>query len=636
MMLLVGGTLAWLSVRRFLGYNAGMLDLGNMYQAIASVLRGQPLVVTSANGNVSRLAGHVELIYYAFVPLVAVWRSPITLLVGQAALVAAGAIPAYRLAMRRLDSRMAANCVALIYLLYPVGMTAVLFDFHGDTLAMPLLLFAIDAADRRDWRSYALWAALAISCKMYIALPVAGIGAYLFLWGGRRRAGLISVAVALIYGAVVFLAVRELFVTPSAAGSAAKSYTSYYFGALGEVGTTAGERLLTALVIFGPALLVAWRGWRWLLVGAPLALAALVSTGPGAGYDFRYHHYAAVVPFIVIAVVDGAGRMRERGETPSPPAPLPQGVRASSRSWRGDLAFTALVVVIVAALMVDTPLNPIFWLRLPGIGLDPSVYGITSRDAVKSRFLAQYVPPDAPIAASMFLATYLADRDTLYVVRYSDDPGSQRLPAILPKVDAVVADALFDWRLLDGKTLLGGVDYEAAEIAELLRDPNFALRAARDGLLFFARGGGGLRQEIAAVAQAELPPTPADFGPIRLLGAQVTPQGGRRYLAEFEWQLSGAAPPDGRLLAISRLDGVPDARIVHLPSYVLLPADQWRAGQVIRERFEVELPAEIVPGSYAWRTGWYDPTNSEAYATDERSRLPGSADVVVAHIEVAR
>ncbi len=635
MTLLVGGMLAWLSVRRYVGYNAGMLDLGNMYQAITSVLRGQPLVVTSTNGNVSRLAGHVELIYYAFVPLVAAWRSPAALLVAQAALFAAGAVPAYRLALRRLDSRLAAHCVALIYLLYPVALTAVLFDFHGDTLAMPLLLFALDAADRRAWRTFALWAALALSCKMYMALPVAGIAAYLFLWGGRRRAGLITGVAALIYGAVAFLLLRELFRADSATGSAAGTYAKFYFGAIGEVGLTAGERLLNALVVFGPALLVAWRGWRWLLVGAPLALAALISTGPGAGYDFRYHHYAAVVPFVVMAVVDGAGRMRETSlsDADANMQRSRQHQKKPSRSWRADLIFTALVVFIFGALMADTPLNPLFWLGLPGSGRDPSAYGVTSRDPLKDAFLAEHVPAGAPVAASMFLASHIADRETLYAVRYNDDPGGRRLPAILPKVDVVVADALFDWRILDGAALLGGVDYEAHEIAILLRDPGFALRAARDGLLFFERGGPGLRQEIAAADRAELPAAPADFGPIQLLGARVTAEGGRRYLAEFEWRLSGAAPA-GQLLAVSRLDGVPDARIVHLPSYLLLPASQWRPGQIIREQFEVELPAGVVSGSYAWRTGWYEAARSEAYATDGRSRLPDSDEVEVARIEV--
>ncbi|NNJ10630.1 DUF2079 domain-containing protein [Chloroflexales bacterium ZM16-3] len=647
--LLVALMMIGLSLARYYGYNAGMLDLGVMSQAIWSGTQGKPLLQTAPDmGPRSRLAVHVELIYFALVPLYALWSSPQALLVAQGLLFVAGALPAYRLALRSTESILAARCMALIYLLYPVAQTAVLFDFHGDTLAMPLLLFALDAADRRDWRSFGLWSALALSCKMYIALPIAGIGAYLFLWGGQRRAGLITAAAGLIYGALAFLVVREIFKTPGLAGSAAGSYISHYFGAYREISSTALVRALNVAIIFGPALILARRGWRWLLVGSPLALAALLSTGPGGSYYYYYHHYAAVVPFIVMAVVDGAGRMRERSlSNDQRPTTNDQELAAdkrssfvvrrssSQRTWRGDLIFTTLIVFISSALLVNTPLSPFFWQGSPGKGFDSTAYGSTSRDRVKDAFLAEYVTPQAAVAASMFLATHIANRETLYVVRYSDDSGGERLPRILPLVDMVVADALFDWRVVSGEKVLGKIDYEAAEIKELLGDPSFALRAERDGLLLFTRGDDGLRQEITALDAAELPPMSADFGPVQLLGAQVTAMGGRRYLAEFEWQLKGA-PPTSRLVAISQFDGIPDARIVHLPSYVLLPTDQWQPGQVIRERFEIELPAEVAPGSYTWRTGWYDPAQSEAYATDQRSRLPGSVDVAITTIDVGQ
>jgi CheY-like chemotaxis protein len=81
---LLGG----LSLARYQGYNAGMLDLGNMAQAIASVARGQPLVLTYPAGNASRLAGHVELIYLLLAPLYAWWPDPRLLLEIQAALFA--------------------------------------------------------------------------------------------------------------------------------------------------------------------------------------------------------------------------------------------------------------------------------------------------------------------------------------------------------------------------------------------------------------------------------------------------------------------------------------------------------------------------------------------------------------------
>lgn len=637
---LIGG----LGLARYAGFNAGILDLGSMYQAIASVLRGQPLVLTTTGGNVSRLAGHVELIYVAFAPLVALWPDPRALLIGQTLLAATGAVPAYRLALRRLDSRLAARCAALIYLAYPVALTAALFDFHGDTLAMPLLLWAIDAFDRRDDRAAALFVALSLLCKVYVALPVAAIGAYLFLWGGRRRAGLITAGGAVAYGAVVFLVVRPLF---EAAGGEriVNNYVQHYFGEPGELVATIPERLLVALVVLGPALLLAWRGWRWLLLAAPLLLAVLISTGPGATYHYGYHHYALAVPFLVAATIDGAARLRDRAEAAQAGGLAPARLAAlhiaaptrRARSWRADLRFTTFVVVLISALLVDIPLNPTFWLSLPGVGVDSSVYGITPRDRVKAQFLAERVPADAPLAASMFLGPRLADRATLFAVRYSDDPGGERLPTILPRVDYVLTDALFDWRTVADGQLAGGVGYEANEIALLLRDPAFAITAARDGLLLFQRGAApatALQQTVEVVAEAGLPARQDTFGPVTLVGAQLEPLGGRRYRASFAWRLADDQPIDRDLVAVSRLAGVEGARIVHLPSAVLLPTSAWAPGQIVRERFELELPAELAPGRYSWLTAWYDPAHPDAYATDMRSRPAGSAEVEVATVVV--
>lgn len=616
-----------LSLLRYAGYNAGLLDLGSMYQAIASVLRGEPLMLTSPRGNVSRLAGHVELIYYVFAPLVALWPDPRGLLLGQTLLAATGAIPAYRLALRRLDSVLAARCAALIYLLYPVALTAALFDFHGDTLAMPLLLWAIDAFDRRDARAAALWVGLSLLCKVYVAVAVAALGAYLFLWGGQRRAGLITAGAAGLYGALVFLVVRPRF---EAAGGVhvANDYINHYFGAPETLLATSGERALAALVVIGPALFLAWRGWRWLLMAAPLIGAVLVSTGPGAGYHYAYHHYALAVPFIVMAAIDGAARLRAVSAA-APPGAKP-------RRWRADLVFTTVVVGLTSALLVDQPLNPAFWMGLPGQGLDSSAYGATSRDRLKDRFLAAHAPPPAaPIAASMFLAPRLADRDTLYAVRYPDDPGGARLPTLLPVVDYVLADALFDWRTVDGETILGGPAYERAEIALLLRDPAFGLAVAEDGLLRFERNASApLMQRVELAAINDLPEQTAYFGPVRLLGAELAPLEGRRYRASFAWMATEPLPSDRSLIPVSVIEGV-EGRIVHLPTYALLPTATWPMGAIIREEFDLELPADLPAGSYTWRVGWYDPAHPDAYATDERSRFMGAAPATVGAIEVS-
>ncbi|HEU5089133.1 MAG TPA: DUF2079 domain-containing protein, partial [Roseiflexaceae bacterium] len=423
--------LAVLGVLRYNGYNAGMLDLGNMAQAINSVLHGQPLVVSTGSGPISRVAGHAELVFFFLAPLYWLWPDPRVLLIAQAALFAVGGVGAYRLALRRTGERFAARCALLVYLFYPVAITGVLFDIHGDTLAMPLLMLALDALDERAWRRYAVFTMLALACKFYVAAPVALTGA-LLIWQGRRKAGAITLTLAVVYGLLAFTVVRPLFVNADAAAAARASggYIGYYFGQLGDIGATLGDRILNGLIVFVPALLLAWRGWRWLVPAAPIAAAALLSTGPGGAFDYRYHHYALVVPFVVVATIEGALAMRAKTAG-----------KRGGRTWRGDMLVTTVIVVLCAALLTNIPLNPLFWLRIPEYGLHPTSYGVTARDRMADAFLAEYVPGAVPVAASNFLAPHLANRSTLYLLRYPDEgTGPRRWPNLLGQVQVAVAD----------------------------------------------------------------------------------------------------------------------------------------------------------------------------------------------------
>lgn len=640
--LLIGGMLGWLSIARYNGFNAGMYDLGNMAQAIWSGARGEPLLYSRPEGlRASRLAGHVEIGYFLFAPLYALWPDPRMLLIAQATLFALGAIPVYRVAWRRIDAPRdgeratpyAARCLTLIYLLYPTAQTSVLFDFHADTVAAPLILFALDALDTCSWRWFALWTALALSMKFYVAALVVGIGAVLFVREGQRRAGMLTVLAGGIYGALAFFVVRPLFAAPSAGGAAeiTSNYLAYYFGALHEIAATLPDRLINAVVVFGPALLVAWRGWRWLLPGLPLAGAMLISTGPGGAFDYRYHHYALVVPFIIMATIDGAARMRHA--TPAPSGAL----RRRGRSWRGDLGFTVAVTAIFSALLVNTPLNPLFWVGVPGYGFDRSIYGVTPRDARLAAFLATRVPGDAPLAASTFVATRLVNRETVYLVRYPFEARPERLPDLLPQVQYALPDALFDWYLQLDDGYGGGLDYDREAIALLLRDPSFALVDMEDGLLLFERDADPGRALInrLSIVPDDGAPALQQFGPFDLIRANIEVIDRQRLRASFAWRVRETLSSGMQYVAVSRLEGAPGARFVHLPGYALRPAWEWQAGDVVEETFDVLVSPDTPPGQYAWRVGWYDVRHPDAALTDDRSRMDGTAEYLVTTVEVA-
>lgn len=615
---------AGLSLARYRAYNVGMFDLGNISQAIWSILRGQPLIYTGPTGNVSRLAGHVELIYWLLAPLMRLWPDPQMLLVIQAALVASAALPVYRIAVRRLPPS-SGVCFALGYLLFPTAVAAVLFDMHGDTLAMPLLLWMLDALDSGAWRRFWLFLALSLLCKFYIFVPVGVLGltllpgarpGYLALerldQTRRQRLALAVCAVAGIYGALVLLGIRPFFTTEASGDGS--DYARYYFGALLTLGPAdLLDRAVNLLAVLLPSALLWW--WaRWAVLPAfAIIVPAVISTGPGASYAWSYHHYAAAVPFIVSASIIGATQRLDRVRN----------LRLRLRESR-----TVGVLFLIASLVMhiglnDTPLGLNFWRSEPGAGLDPSGYRPTARDALKDRWLRTQVPPDAPVAASNFLAPHLFQHTTLFLTRYPDEPAPQRFAQNVAQVRLVVLDALFDFYQQTGTGYAGGVDYDAAAIRQLLQTPGWSLMSARDGLLRFeATSGGGLRQSIRAVTETAATSARANQS-IELLASSVEPlpDQPRRYRATFRWQAALDLSSGSRLVAVSRLEGVEHSRIVHLPSYVLQPTDTWQAGQVWEEQFDFDLPAEIAPGSYQLRTAWYDVRSPVAAATDARSRV---------------
>ena len=654
--LLIGGMLAVLSVRRYAGYNAGMLDLGNMSQAIWSATQGAPLEYTHEDGTFSRLAWHIEVIYFLIAPLYALLPDPRTLLILQSSLFCLGAWPAYRIAKRHFGQRKVTLVLMLCYLLYPTALTAVLADFHGDTLAMTLLLFALDAFERRAWQRYALWIALALLCKVYVAVPVMALGLVIWL-KGERRAGFLTVLGGLLWGAFAVLMIGPAFTPPGVyqAQVTPFSYLMFYFGRIYDLLLpTLFPRLMNAFVVF---IAVIWLGYYaplWLLPAYVVAIPALIGGGDVITYHYSMHHYALAVPFMFYGMVIGAERLRQLQVAATK-------LTRHGRTWWGDTLLTLGIIVILNMGLVNTPLSPRFWLREPGLGFDQWSYGRTSRDALKDRWLPANVPAAEPIAASEMLAPHLINRNTLYLLRYPyglkmlGQADSYResqwllqhpeqleylyLSDNLARVDYVVADALFDYaRFLDVERtlILYGTLYDIPGIVATMQNPDFNLRATRDGLLLFERGmpaAHALSQEVEVFSPESAPAIKAHFGDkIGLVSASVQPLGSRRYRLQYEWWPLRALNMEPPFIAVSRLAGVTHSRHPHLPTVALHPTVRWEPGQLVRETFEIELPPDLASGVYQLQVGWYDGSQPYGFETDERSRV--GEEVLVGQVDI--
>ncbi|NJM06168.1 DUF2079 domain-containing protein [Candidatus Gracilibacteria bacterium] len=348
---------------------------------------------------------------------------------------------------------------------------------------------------------------------------------------------------------------------------------------------------MRALVVFVPMLPLLSGSMVRLLPGLTVAGAALLSSSPDGG-SIRSAHYGLLVPFLIWAA---AGAQSRKPRTANQKADIRQGLPLRLRVLASGMLCVAisgfLMLTLVQYEIGSTTEPPRDWMLR------------SERDKLRDAWL-RTVPPEVPVAASLFLTPRLLQRETIFLARF---PAFIAVPEgheerNLAQVQYVVADALFDYRLDQW-------GFELPLIERLLQNSDFDLIEQRDGLLLFAREAlhhRALPQQARMLDRSsEIVQTSFD-GQIGLLESSVERIAGRRYRARFVWTALHDQQQKPRLLAVSQLDGVALSRIVHLPTLGLLPTTQWSQGTVVEERFEFEVAAELAPGSYPLVVAWYD------------------------------
>lgn len=174
-------------------FNQYSQDMAIYEQALYNTLHGRFLQYSCdirLGGQIfCRFGDHFEPVLLLFVPLYALWRTPIWFLAAQAITIASGAVPVAALARRWTGSNSAGLLLALIYLTHPGPMQALHFDFHLSTLTAGLLLWGLYfALEGHAWPAIG-FLVLAMGCKENIPATVAMVGLYL-AYQGQRRFGL--------------------------------------------------------------------------------------------------------------------------------------------------------------------------------------------------------------------------------------------------------------------------------------------------------------------------------------------------------------------------------------------------------------------------------------------------------------
>lgn len=314
---------AW-AVNRFMSFNATFWDLGLMTQAIWNTAHGRILHESVNLGySVSRLAmAHWELIY---LPLAAIYRvipSVSLLLYVQSFVLACGAIPIYKFALKKLSSAPAALLISLSYLFYPALHGANLFDLHGLTFATTFLLFTFYFLDQGKFTLTLIFGLLSLSCREDVAFVLFMLGLYSIIFQRNNKIGLIFI----IASAGWFTAFTCRGYFWKSAGILSTANAGSNWDHLGEGGfftmlismfkhplqiirhCIQFENLKYLAKLFIPALGMSLFAPRILFIALPTFLLNMLS-GWSTMHQIEYHYTATITPFIFLSAVQGLANL---------------------------------------------------------------------------------------------------------------------------------------------------------------------------------------------------------------------------------------------------------------------------------------------------------------------------------------
>jgi uncharacterized membrane protein len=391
---------------RHAAFDTAGYDLGNFSQAIWNTSRGRLMEMTTVPGATSRWAFHFEPILFLFVPIYAFWPSPVILTVLQVLVVAAGAVAIFWIGRDLLGSEWVGVLFAGIYLMYPALQAAVVFDFHGVTLAATFLAFALWGLLKRRYVVFGVASLLAMSCKEDMPLLVMMMGLYILLVQRQWRVGFITLVMSVTWFAVANFVIIPFY---SPVGD------SVYLARYTTLGSSLEELMLSFFTSPFRVLAVAFEPPKllyWVQLTMPVAFTSLLDpllfllslpslavntlSSNSATYTLnRFHYTAPVVPFIVVSSISGIARLSRR---------LAKGDEKLRSTWRNRM----LIIVIGASLGYHmmtgyTPLRLGFRWPTPD-----------EHDALAEQMLEK-IPHQASVSAANSLVPRLTNRSHVYI-----------------------------------------------------------------------------------------------------------------------------------------------------------------------------------------------------------------------------
>ncbi|MBI4860744.1 MAG: DUF2079 domain-containing protein [Candidatus Riflebacteria bacterium] len=474
-------TLFTFQVLRYRTFKAHIHDLGLISQSLWSAVHGDPFR-NSINPEIgyssNYLGNHFSPGLVAWMPLFALWPSPVALLFSQALVLALSAWPLYLIARAHLSGWRSAGFVAL-WLLQPALWFAGLYDFHHETVCATAGLVVWLCLERGRMVPMCLTLAFMASLKEHLPLLTAAFGVYVALFTGRRRLGVWIAVISTVYFVMVMGVMVPYFNdTPS---------HSYFARRFPHLGSSAGEALVTCLTrplevlgfmatarhavylaaLLAPLGFLSLLGPEVLLVALPVLFINMQSRIE-ISYDIGFYHADSTLPWLGIAALIGYLR-------------LPLVAPRLHRRWGRFVPWLLVAHALFWHLTVQSAYLPGTFLPLSPLA-DRRDWQITDHHRQIDTLVA-LIPREASLSVQPDLACFFVTRHRLYP-----------FPRRMGDADYVLVDLTepFGHRA-EGRlfwleySLQATAGRTCESVGRLFQDRALTLVFARDGYLLFSR-----------------------------------------------------------------------------------------------------------------------------------------------------
>ena len=399
MAVLFAGLYATISVARFERLAVWSFDLGIFEQAIRHYAHLQAPIVDLRGAGYNFLGDHWSPAIAVFAPFYRLFPTPVTLLVGQAALIAVSVVPITRAGMRYLG-RWSGVAIGLAFGMSYVIQAAVDFDFHEVCLAVPLLAFALEAFLAGRWPAVVAWSAPLVLVKEDLGLTVAAIGLVLVL-AGARRWGLVLAGFGLGFFALTMAVLMPFFnaggdnsrISVLAEQSATEGSLLHRIYDLPFDVATSEPKAMTVLLLLVVTVFLCTQSPLLIVLVPTLGWRFLSATENHWGQ--LYHYDLVLMPIVFAALIDGVRRARRDSWRP---------LRLYAR------AAPALVLVVGLSLTTRYSFRDL---------VNPATYQPSSRAQAAARVLSK-IPDGATIETDLGLINQLTRRCRVFFVGNAD------------------------------------------------------------------------------------------------------------------------------------------------------------------------------------------------------------------------